>query len=77
MKALEAEVHNWKRAEGIRAYVAAVETNAAREDGSIALESELGQWIAWARQKADWIDPIIDAERPELDEDECPVLDDE
>ena len=76
MKALEAEVQNWKRAEGIRAYVAAVETKAAREDGSIALESELGQWIAWARQKADWIDPILNPECPVLD-DECPVDDEE
>ena len=76
-KALEEEAHNWKRAENLRAYIAAVEAKAAREDGSVALESELGQWIAWARQKADWIDPIIDVERPVDDEDECPVLDDE
>ena len=77
LKALEAEVHNWKRAEGIRAYVATVETNAAREGGSIALESELGQWIAWARQKADWLDPILNPECPVLDEDECSVLEEE
>jgi hypothetical protein len=42
---------------------------AVRDDGRIALESELGQWIAWARHKADWIDPILNTE--------CPVLDDE
>ena len=77
LKALEAEVHNWKRAEGIRAYVAAVETNAARGDGRIELNSDLGQWIAWARQKADWLDPILNPECPALDEDECPVLDEE
>lgn len=69
LKALEEEeAHNWKRAENIRAYVAAVEANAAREDGSIELNSELGQWIAWARHKADWIDPILNAECPVLDE---------
>ena len=77
LKALEAEVHNWKRAEGIRAYVAAVETNAARGDGRIELNSDLGQWIAWARQKADWLDPNLNPECPALDEDECPVLDEE
>ena len=76
-ESLEAEAHNWKRAEGIRAYIAAVEAKAARENGSIALESELGQWIAWARQKADWIDPILNPECPMPDEDECPVLDEE
>jgi hypothetical protein len=26
------------------------------------------QWIAWARHKADWIDPILNAECPVLDE---------
>jgi len=77
LKALEEETRNWKRAQDIRAYVAAVEATAAREDGGIVLESELGQWIAWARHKADWIDPILNAECPVLDEDECPVLDEE
>ena len=76
-KALETAARNWKRAEDLRAYIAAVETKAASEDGSIASERDLGQWIAWARQKADWIDPILNAERPVVDEDECPVLDDE
>ena len=76
-KALEEEARNWKRAEDLRAYIAAVEAKAAREDGSAALESELGQRIAWARQKADWLDPILNPECPALDEDECPVLDDE
>ena len=76
-KALEEAARNWKRAEDLRAYIAAVETKAAREQGSVAVESDLGQWIVWARQKADWIDPIINVERPVDDEDECPVLDDE
>ena len=68
LKALEEEAHNWKRAEDIRAYVATVETNVRREDGSIELNSELGKWIAWARHKADWIDPILNVECPILDE---------
>lgn len=68
LKALEEEAHNWKRAENIRAYVAAVEAKAAREDGNIEVGSELGQWIAWARHKADWIDPILNVECPILDE---------
>jgi hypothetical protein len=40
-----------------------------REHGRIGPDSELGQWIAWARHKADWIDPLVNAK--------CPVLDDE
>jgi hypothetical protein len=67
LKALEETARNWKRAEGIRAYVAAVEEKAACEHGSIEVGSELGRWIAWARHKADWIDPLVKAE--------CPVLD--
>ena len=76
-KALETAARYWKRAEDLRAYISAVEAKAAHEDGSTASESDLGQWIAWARQKADWNDPILNTERLELDEDECPVLDDE
>lgn len=67
LKALEEEARNWKRAEAIRAYVAAVEAKAVREDSSIEEDSELGLWIAWALHKADWIDPLVNAE--------CPVLD--
>ena len=44
-KALEEAASNWKRAEDLRAYIAAVEANAAREQGSIASESDLGRWI--------------------------------
>lgn len=69
LKALEEEARDWKRAEDIRAYVAAMEAKATRAHGSIELDSELGQWIVWARHKADWIDPLVNAK--------CPVLDDE
>ena len=75
-KALEGAAHNWRRADDLRAYIAVVEAKATREHRHVASESDLGQWITWARQKADWIDPIINAERPTGDEEECPVLDD-
>ena len=68
LKALEEETRNWKRAEDIRAYVAAIEAKTVREAGTIDGDSELGQWIVWARHKADWLDPIVNAK--------CPVLDD-
>jgi hypothetical protein len=67
LKALEEEAGNWKRAEEIRAYVAAAEAKKTREGGTIDSDSEFGQWIAWARHKADWIDPLVRAK--------CPVLD--
>lgn len=68
LKALEEKVREWKRAEGIRAYLAAVEARTAREGGTIDTDSELGQWLAWARHKADWIDPLVNAKCPVLDE---------
>lgn len=67
LKALEDEASSWRRAEAIRAYVAAVEEQAIREHGSIGLDSELGRWIIWARHKADWIDPLVSAECRMLD----------
>lgn len=69
LKCLENNVHDWRRAEDIRRYVAAVEAKAIREGESMNSESELGRWITWARLKADWIDPLVDAT--------CPILDDE
>jgi len=70
LKTLEEETRNWKRAEAIRAYVAAAETKVTREHGSIGSDSEFGQWIAWARHKADWIDPLVNTKCPVLDDDD-------
>ena len=61
LKALQADARNWKRAEDIRCYIAAAELKAIQERGAIDADSELGLWIAWARHKADWIDPLIQA----------------
>jgi hypothetical protein len=69
LKDLEDEARSWRRAGDIRAYVAAAEAKAIGEHGTIASDSELGRWIAWARHKADWIDPLVAAA--------CPILDDE
>jgi hypothetical protein len=73
LKILEEDVNNWRRAEEIRAYVAAVETRTKREGGDIGYDTELCEWIAWARQKADWIDPLTDVKCPLLDADDSEV----
>lgn len=53
---LETAASNWERARRIRCYVEAVEQDAhMRSDYSL----ELKQWVAWARAKADWLDPLI------------------
>ena len=54
---LERDAEAWHRAELVRRYVAAVETEAPSGQGAIDPESELGRWLAWARQHADRIDP--------------------
>jgi len=55
-KQLEEQVSNWERASKLRAYVDAVEAR-AKVDGQ--LSTELIEWMAWARAKADWLDPLI------------------
>jgi len=67
-KALEEEVRNWKRAEDIRSYVSAAEAQVLQDSKAIDPGSELGQWIVWARQKADWLDPLVETKCPILDE---------
>jgi hypothetical protein len=69
LKGLEQEAGNWRRAEQIRAYAAAAETKEIQERGAVDADSEFGLWLAWARHKADWIDPLVQAR--------CEVLDGE
>ena len=68
LKELEQEAGNWRRAEQIRTYVAAAEAKQIQERGTVDADSEFGRWLAWARHKADWIDPLIRAHCEVLDE---------
>lgn len=63
-KNLEAEAASWERATSLRRYIEAVEQRALANYG---LTAELVEWIAWARAKADWLDPLIDVCDPILD----------
>ncbi len=76
-KALEEETRNWRRAEEIRDYVATVEAKSIGESGAIDPAGELGQWIKWARHKADWLDPLVAAKCQILDSDERENEDDD
>jgi len=67
LEALEKEVREWRRAQEIRAYVAAVEATLESESLDPDREREIREWIAWSRHKADWIDPIVAAPCPEID----------
>ena len=47
------------KATTIRTYIDKVEAHAA-EDGNVT--EELQQWLAWARKKADWYDPLLECD---------------
>ncbi|MCW3107243.1 MAG: hypothetical protein JWQ09_1749 [Segetibacter sp.] len=47
------------KATTIRTYIDKVEAHAA-ENGNVT--EEIMQWLAWARKKADWYDPLIECE---------------
>lgn len=63
-KKLEAAAADWERATVLRAYVNAKEAD-ARSRGDITADG--AEWLAWARAKADWLDPLIQVSDPILD----------
>lgn len=61
---LEAEVSNWERAARLRAYADLVEQRAKAQ---APISGEVEAWLAWARAKADWLDPLVLVSDPILD----------
>jgi predicted S18 family serine protease len=61
---LEIEVENWHRAAKIRAYIEAVKSK-AKENADAA---SLAEWISWAEQQADRLDPLVESLPSILDE---------
>lgn len=59
---LEANAVRWERACRLRRYLEAVEANSGGEE-----TAEFSEWLAWARAKADWVDPLLKAPDPLLD----------
>ncbi|MGD0346285.1 MAG: hypothetical protein ABSA85_05980, partial [Terracidiphilus sp.] len=55
---LEHCVSSWKRAKHIREFIEAYEFACEKKGESTDPESERGKWIQWAREKADWLDPL-------------------
>ena len=61
-------VEAWKQAEDVRAFIAAVEERISRTGKVVVAGSEVDQWIAQARRRADWLDPLIEGPPSVLDE---------
>lgn len=63
-KSLESNATNWERAVKLRAFADAFERNALAAG---MLSEEQTSWLAWARAKADWLDPFVLVSDPILD----------
>src|SRR5438034_741856 len=58
IKALHGEVDAWHRSQRIRAFLGTVRANAIARHGEIRAGGELDQWLTWASEQADRIDPL-------------------
>jgi len=72
LKKLETDARDWTLAMHMRGYLADLETKKSEEGADLSPEGELGQYLTWARQQADRLDPltsspasVLDEERPE------------
>lgn len=63
------EAQSWKQSQQIREYITAVRAKAIENNGEITPGSELYQWIAWANQLADRLDPLVNSRpsNPDVD----------
>lgn len=60
----EKDASNWERSARLHAFADAVEQEAARTG---SLSAEQLEWLAWARAKADWLNPLVKVSDPVLD----------
>jgi hypothetical protein len=57
-KELEENALRWHKAQIIRNFINAVESDFGKTNESEKIH-ELTEWINWAKEKADWLDPLI------------------
>jgi len=74
-----AEAENWKRSQILREYIAEIERHATTDELSLRLEKPLEDWLKWAHDQANRLDPlthsppsILDGECPEEEKNEYP-----
>ena len=57
-KKLLAQAERWRQTELLRGYIEAVEERTLEEK---SMTKEIENWIQWAKKKADWYDPMVEA----------------
>jgi hypothetical protein len=60
LKVLDREVASWHRSQQIRLYIDAVKKWAIQKYGEVKPDSKLHQWLTWATQQADRLDPLVE-----------------
>lgn len=58
------EAERWQKSQLIRAYIEARRNAAIQKDGVVSPASDLGKWLAWAKEHADRLDPLISSLSP-------------
>lgn len=66
MEALEQAADDWARSQKIERYIEAVAQMAAESNVQYTSRGELKKWTAWAQEKADWLNPLINWTDPIL-----------
>jgi hypothetical protein len=65
LEALKVAALRWQQAQVIRSYLLAMENPV---DGGTGLNDRQRKYLAWARAKADWLDPLVATPDPLLDQ---------
>ncbi|CAB1059842.1 hypothetical protein D1BOALGB6SA_4607 [Olavius sp. associated proteobacterium Delta 1] len=71
VKKLISEAENWKLSQILREYIAEIERLSTAGELSLNLEKPLADWLKWAQDQADRLDPMSPSPSSILDE-ECP-----
>jgi hypothetical protein len=62
------EAEAWQKAQQVRTYIGAVKQAAIQKNGSISTGSDLDNWLKWATQQADRLDPLAKSSPSILDD---------
>ncbi|QWV17874.1 hypothetical protein [Stutzerimonas zhaodongensis] len=65
LEALKVAALRWQQAQVIRSYLLAMENRAV---GGFGVNEKQRAYLLWARAKADWLDPLVAAPDPLLDQ---------